>query len=293
MDRFKENIDNQIATNRGRNILLDRPALLQFASETVKAISEIDRLDVNAIQLLIDYAADKAIEEFYRVNQYYTFDQQAKDQLKNIYAALFRSFQTQQEPIEAIAKKHYEKLKAWLQETNPFAESIYQNEGETVEPVACSEYSADLQLSVLRIVPEQLMQPVLDVGCGRHAQLVHYLRNLGIEVHGFDRYEFTSPNLHTADWLTYDYGSEKWGTIVSNLGFSNHFNHHHLREDGNYIQYGKTYMQLLASLKPGGSFHYAPDLPFIEKYLDGKLFELVKHDVEASDFQMSIIKKRR
>lgn len=61
---------------------------------------------------------------------------------------------------------------------------------------------------------------------------------------------------------------KKWGTIVSNLGFSNHFNHHNLREDGNFIKYAKTYMNILYSLKPGECFHYAPDLPFIEKYLD-------------------------
>ena len=81
---------------------------------------------------------------------------------------------------------------------------------------------------------------------------------------------------YATDWLEYDYGEEKWGTIISNLSFSNHFNHHNLRENGNYIEYGKTYMNILYSLKIDGSFHYAPDLPFIEKYLDGNQFELKK-----------------
>jgi len=91
--------------------------------------------------------------------------------------------------------------------------------------------------------------------------------------------------------LKYDYGNEKWGTIVSNLGFSNHFLHHNSREDGNHIGYGKTYMNILKSLKAGGCFHYAPDLSFIEKYLDNKQFDLRKYDINEYHFRTSIIKR--
>lgn len=137
------------------------------------------------------------------------------------------------------------------------------------------------------------MQPVLDIGCGINGLLVDYLKNQGIDVLGIDRFKFTISNLITADWLEYDYGKEKWGTIVSNLGFSNHFNHHNLREDGNYVGYGKTYMNILNALKFGGCFHYAPDLPFIEKYLDSKRFELKKYEINECDFKTTIIKKVR
>jgi len=95
----------------------------------------------------------------------------------------------------------------------------------------------------------------------------------------------------TADWLDYDYGKNKWGTIVSNLGFSNHFNHHHLRENGNYIAYGKTYMNILYSLKTGGHFHYAPDLPFIERYLNNNQFQINKFEINKYNFKSVKIKK--
>ena len=120
---------------------------------------------------------------------------------------------------------------------------------------------------------------------------VNYLKNQGIEALGIDRFKFTASNLITVDWLEFDYGKEKWGTIISNLGFSNHFNHHNLREDGNYIEYGKTYMNILNSLKVGGRFHYAPDLPFIEKYLDNKQFDLRKYEINEYDFKTTKIKK--
>jgi hypothetical protein len=69
------------------------------------------------------------------------------------------------------------------------------------------------------------------------------------------------------------------GTITSNLGFSNHFNHHHLRKDGHFIEYAKTFMDILNSLKIGGSFYYAPDLPFIEKYLDRVKYRIKTHNI--------------
>ena len=203
-----------------------------------------------------------------------------------------KTYRLRQDSIEDISKKHYEKLKSWLKENNPFAEKIYKNGDEKVSPVTCSEYTPKLQIDILQIDIKHLIQPVLDIGCGINGHLVNYLKNQGIEVYGIDRFKFSTSNLITADWLEYDYGKEKWGTIISNLGFSNHFNHHNLREDGNYIEYGKTYMNILNSLKVGGCFHYAPDLPFIEKYLDNKQFDLRKYEINEYDFKTTIINKK-
>lgn len=291
MDSFRENIDKQLAFNRDKNILLDHLEIFQFAQETVNAISKTDQLEANAIPFLFDYATDKAIEEFCRVNQYYSFNAKAKRDLRQIYADLFASFQAKTASVDNISENHYKKLKQWIQETNPFAERIYKNFDEKLTPVACSEYSPDLQIDVLQIDLAHLMQPVLDIGCGSQGKLVHYLKDQGIEVVGIDRFKFSTPDLITVDWLEYDYGKEKWGTIVSNLGFSNHFNHHHLREDGNYIAYGKTFMHILHGLKVGGCFHYAPDLPFIEKYVDLNQFAIKKYEMNEYDFNTTRIQK--
>jgi hypothetical protein len=293
MDKFLENIDNQIEFNQGKNIFLDNLDFFQFADETVKAVSNIDKLNLDSREYLIDYATDKAIEEFCRVNQYYSFGLNSKKNLRIIYSDLFENFQTRTNSIEDISKSHYEKLKSWLKENNPFAEKIYKKDNVIVSPVACSEYSPELQFDILQIDVNQLMQPILDIGCGSNGHLVNYLKHQGFEVFGIDRFKFTTPNLMTVDWLEYDYGKEKWGTIVSNLGFSNHFNHHNLREDGNYIGYGNTYMSILNSLKVGGCFHYAPDLLFIEKYLDNKQFDLKKYEISDYDFKTTIIKKMK
>ena len=165
------------------------------------------------------------------------------------------------------------------------------NAGNTIDPVACSEYSPELQIEILQLDLEHLIQPVLDIGCGSHGFLVKYLEKRHVDIFGIDRYKFTSANLITADWLKYDYGKEKWGTIISNLGFSNHFNHHNLRENGNYIAYARTYMNILHSLRVGGFFYYAPALPFIERYLENQQFEIKQHEIVGGDFMATTIKR--
>ncbi len=290
MDKYLTDIDRQIEFNQGKNLFLDdHDSRLQFVDETIKAIANISEFDDDAVSILINYTTDKAIEEFLRINQYYTFNSQAKNELKEIYRALFSSIKSGKDPIETISENHYLNLRQWLITTNPFAAKVYSNANAEISPVACSEYSPDLQMKILRIECKSLLQPVLDIGCGRLGNLVKYLSESGIETYGIDRFSFTENNLTNSDWLEYNYGIEKWGTIISNLGFSNHFKHHHLREDGNYIEYGKKYMDILKSLKIGGRFHYAPDLPFIEQYLDRSHYSIEKNTIGEYDFQTTII----
>lgn len=289
MERFKENIDKQIVFNQDKNILLNNLDLFQFSNQTIEFISDIDKLSHDSKLVLIDYATNKAIEEFCRVNQYYSFDSKAKSELKKIYSELFDSFSNPTTPVEVISNNHYNRLKEWLKNSNPFVERIYVNADKKITPVACSEYSQELQVDLLKIDIKNLMQPVLDIGCGRNGHMVKYMLNQGINVTGIDRFSFSTPNFETADWLEYEYKPNNWGTIISNLGFSNHFVHHNLREDGKYVEYAKTYMNILNSLKKGGRFHYAPDLPFIEQYLDSSQFLIEKQEIEGNEFEMTII----
>jgi len=288
---FLDNIDKQLEFNQDKNIFLENLEIFKFSEETVNAISKIDQLKSNTQISLIYYATDKAIEEFHKVNQYYSFDIKAKNNLKNIYSELIREIQSHELSIDEISKRHYERIRSWIKESNPFAEKIYKNSDQKVTSVACFEYTPELQISLLKIDTKFLMDPALDIGCGVNGHLVNYLNRHGVDAYGIDRNVIPNSNFETADWLEYNYGKERWGTIVSNLGFSNHFNHHNLREDGNYIEYGKTYMNILHSLKIGGCFHYSPDLPFIEKFLDSSQFHVTKYDVDKYDFKTTVVKR--
>lgn len=287
---YKQIIDKQIKANSGANLFLTgNDSYLKFTKKTLEAISRIDEMDVESENLLIKYTTDKAIEEFCKINQYYSFSSEAKNELEKIYADLLEKIQSKKHRVAFLEQNHYKNLRNWLKKTNPFAEKLYPEKFQYIEPVFCAEYSAEMQLHLLQIDAIAVMEPVLDIGCGKNGNLVTHLYKQGIDIKGIDRLTTKDHNLTEADWLEYDYGTETWGTIYSNLGFSNHFTHHNLREDGNYIEYAGKYMEILKSLKIGGKFHYAPDLPFIELYLESDKFHIEKHDIEGFEFKTTIV----
>jgi hypothetical protein len=292
MKKFQEKIDKQFELNQGKNLFY-REIIhsLRFSPELLAEIERIDLIDADAENVLIDYLTNRALEEFCKVNQYYTFDNQALQELRNLYADLFVHIKFHKSSMEAIAETHYAHLIKWLQESNTFAEKFYSAKGEIAESVACSEYSPDLQIKILQLDLKRIIGPVLDIGCGKLGNLVMYLRQNGIEAYGFDRFTNNNTFLGNADWLEYPFEKEKWGTITSNLGFSNHFRFHHFRNDGNFTDYAKKYMDILGALKIGSCFHYAPDLPFIEKYLDGNQYQLTSQTIENYEFKSIKIKR--
>ena len=292
MDILIKSIENQLKYNKGKNLFRESGETeFKFVAETIQAIAGIGALDTESESFLIEYTSDKVLNEFCRINQYYSFNTQAKEELKEIYRNLFEAFKTSDTDLENISAKHYQNLQLWLDKNNAFARKLYSGAGEIIDPVACSEYSPQLQIDVLGIETGNLMEPILDVGCGKKGLLVKYLSYQGFSIVGIDRFSFTESNLLTADWLEYEYGNNHLGTIISNLGFSNHFIHHNLRDDGNYLAYGKKYMEILKSLKVGGSFYYAPALPFIECYLDPKEFRVHTKKAAGLDYNSTIIKR--
>lgn len=289
---FQVNVDKQLEFNKGKNLfyngIIDS---LRFTPETINAIELIGTIDIISQNLLIDNLTNRVLKEFCEINQYYTFDERSKDALRGIYVELISNIINHKLSIDSISKKHYESLIYWLQRTNPFAEKIYNSKDEIIEAVLCSEYSPEIQMDILQINIKQINEPVLDIGCGEKASLVMHLRQNGIEAYGFDRFVIENAFLINSDWFEYEYNKKEWGTIISNLGFSNHFVHHHMRNDGNFIEYAKLYMKILNSLKIGGSFYYAPELPFVEQYLNKIKFKLTKHDVGNYAFKSVEIKR--
>jgi hypothetical protein len=94
------------------------------------------------------------------------------------------------------------------------------------------------------------------------------LRQQGVAAYGVDRFIASpEPYLKAGDWPDVALPAGQWGTIVSNLSFSNHFLHHHYRNSADCTRYAVKYMEILRALRPGGSYHYAPSLPMVEKYL--------------------------
>lgn len=63
-------------------------------------------------------------------------------------------------------------------------------------------------------------------------------------------------------------------TIISHLAFSLHFMHAHVHSAAQARRHAVAYTDILVRLRPGGSFVYAPGLPFIESWLDSQCFDV-------------------
>ena len=138
--------------------------------------------------------------------------------------------------------------------------------------VTASRYSPELVLRALgfgsvagaSVGSAELVGPLLDVGCG-DGSLLQHVRKRGIEARGIDR--DPAPPGERADWLSFDYGTASWATIMSHHGFSLFFRHADLVSEASAPDYARAYMRILAALRVGGRFAYYPTLPFIEKLL--------------------------
>ncbi len=142
------------------------------------------------------------------------------------------------------------------------------------------QYEGESQLRILGIDLENLKEPILDVGCGKDHKLVRLLKSRGYDAFGLDRYRTNKDYIIRASWLDFDYGLDRWGSIIAHMSFSNHFYRESLKANGLYREYGESYMKILNSLKKGGSFYYSPSIEIIEEHLDENLYEVAYRNLE-------------
>ncbi len=219
-------------------------------------------------------------------NQFLPLDRAHADELEALHAralsALAAALRRPGAPLElgpALARV----ATAYRVELGEFVARLAPPGDDPVLPalreVVSAEYGPELQLAVLGLDPAQLADPVLDLGCGPSASLVHLLRAQGRQVLGVDCGVAPGPGLLRADWLEVPLPPGRLGTVVSHLGFSLHFVHHHLRPGGDAPRYARRYMEILGSLRPGGLFAYAPGLPFVEEHLPSDRWALERTPV--------------
>lgn len=254
--------------------------LLKHRTQEISNFIHSAHLDATYNQLL-EEVSDKTIKLFMEVNQYLDFSREDHSKLQNIYRDLFKLIniiaikqEISEKAIDNLFTSHYKNLQTFLLESNGTEIFNKYKEKPDLYEIKCAEYTPEFQIKLLNINIETIKQPVLDLGCGSQANLVHFLRKNGIIAFGMDRNVDTSEYFFNMNWFEFQFNSNTWGTVISHMAFSNHFIHHHIKADGNFETYARKYMEILNSLKIGGSFIYAPHLSFIEELLisSNKLF---------------------
>jgi len=265
------------------------PGIVTFLTQERDSIREVLRDELNnrpppGQQSLVSLFVTTTKEYIYQQNQFVSLS--AKDQTELI--RLYRQFLADTVNIlskdrnsdeierlyQVVLEDHFHCLKTFI--TN-LGEA--QSTNLIYHQVICQEYPASLQLEILGIDPKTLQEPILDIGCGKHGTLATYLREFGLEAWGIDRLVMPLDYLIETDWLEFEFAPSTWGTIISHMAFSNHFTFHHLYRNGTPKTYVAKYMEILASLKPGGKTFYAPGLPFIEQLLPAKNFAVTLKNV--------------
>ncbi|WP_284638107.1 class I SAM-dependent methyltransferase [Paenibacillus silviterrae] len=284
-EALKDLIKNQLIHNRYKSIFyLDNEgnSPLTATNETLFFLKQY-RLDFiqwfkattsNELQRTITYISKACIASLLQANQYIHLSKSDQFQLERLYhnsiEAIYQCIKKLNLPNEHIMDcfhDHYHRLRLFLIQSN--GKDLFETYKSNPEIpfVINSEYTARFQLQILGLGLNDISTPILDIGCGREANLVRYLHRQHKEAYGLDRRERSYKYVITGDWLTMDYGLDCWGTITSHMAFTNHFHHHHLRNDGRYADYARMFMHILHSLKIDGCFAYSPSLPFVEKII--------------------------
>lgn len=137
-------------------------------------------------------------------------------------------------------------------------------------------------MSLVRLDSSTMREPILDLGCGRRATLVHHLRARNLRAYGIDRNATERSDFLTkSDWLDFNLRRTSWGTIVSNLGFTNHFVYCQKFDRTRVPGYARRYREILDSLIAGGSFVYAPGVEILEDELGKEEFTVDRWPISA------------
>lgn len=226
-------------------------------------------------------------------NQFLLFSDDHREELVEIYEAFVDDLREQldvlrgdDEALSALQEAVVDHHVALWQFGRAFVKSQFAVDESVPGPIPpCFEYDPEFQLKLWGIPPEKvrerLVEPVLDLGCGQQAALVRWLRERGVDAYGVDKLAEPGEFVQQGDWLDTPLEPGRWGTIISHMGFSNHFFHHHLRTDGHPERYARRFMDILRALKPGGRFLYAPGLPFFEPLLPEGWVEVVTRPIDV------------
>jgi len=175
---------------------------------------------------------------------------------------------------------HHQRLSAWTRSRLADVDALGWADTAD-EAVVCGTYDARLQLDLLGLDPADLGEPILDLGCGRAAALVVYLRQIGLDATGIDRLAEARPGVIQGSWFDAPLASSSWGTIIAHHSFSLHFLNAHLGRTERAVRYARHYMRILGALEVGGQFAYAPGLAFIEQHLDPDRFEVRRRQIDT------------
>lgn len=215
-----------------------------------------------------------------RKNQYLLLPQGWDGAAEQLYALFLEEFAADagdRPRATAALIAHQRRLRALL--------AVREADGGFDDEPVCATYSTELQLHLLRLDPHRLPGPILDIGCGESGALVRHLRSLGrADAWGLDALCETEGPLVRGSWLDVRMKPGSFGTIIAHQSFSLHLLRAHLLgSQSSAERHVRAFKTILDALSPGGAFHYAPSLPFLERLLPPERWSVRRWPIAGPD----------
>ena len=297
MQSIKVSIKQQLDVNKSRNLFFeDVSQIMNIDPSFLAALEELlnsnisDKSEEVYIEV-VSFTANELVKRLHSVNPYLQVGKAQVESLEQIYRETWQMMRKTGDVKTTLNVFHYSELSKWLTAVYPEEFQRSLKSSSTVGRLTYGEYSAELQVELFGIDLAQIKQPVIDIGCGSQATLVRYFRSVGIEAYGIDRHlQICEPYLNQVEWFDFHFEPGKWGTIISNMAFTNHLNYAYLHDISQLEGYLVKMKEIIESLSIGGCFHYAPSLPFIEDKLSTASYR-VEREQKISNIFVSVINR--
>ena len=284
-----DSIQRQLYANKDVNLLYPTASQSMVIDPHFRGVilqAKTIPISQQEIDSLVGMAVRGCVQSILRLNQYLNISDRHRKRLADLYHRTWYLLQSNDDVDSVLRAEHYPAIQAWVSELYPQDQLKALMHQQAIRAVTCSEYSAELQMDVLALDIEDIHGPVLDIGCGFSAPLVHYLLSRDVEVYGFDRIvEKETSFIKEADWFNYNYLQRSWGTIISHMAFSNHYrytlNHDHELKK----KMESVFSIILSSLSLGGCLVFAPGSKDLELATNDRSYRIeISHIV--NDFTL-------
>jgi len=232
----------------------------------IKKVKELKTADnqYSVSKHYINQCVNQVQERLYKKNQFFLLNNEEELAIKTVCKHLLCNQSLEKEMI----KKSFVLIRQLLDSKNKWDIKTTQ-----------SEYTPKLQLRMLGISIEKIIQPVLDIGCGKKRALLDFFIQKGIEAWGLDLF-VKGDNAASSNWLDFYYGVNKWGVIIAHQSFSNHYSFHYQQNSKDLPLYINCFQKILLSLKKGGIFLLVPGLNMLDKIIDNRSFEIIHTNIQ-------------
>lgn len=264
--------------------------IIKLINENILLYQGIDTEE--KIQQFSGLIYNQFVRECVQNNQYISLSNNTINTINDIYTKLVENLR-----LVSRNKLNNNNLQEIVDEhRNRLIKAIQNNEYDDQKHqlfIPCAEYTGVFQNEILRTDVNQLIEPIIDIGCGNDRELIKLLRRNGYsEVYGLDQYKSNDAKIVCSNWFDYKFQKDTWGTIIAHMSFSNHLRRSTINQDENYQNYKGKYQEIIQSLKQNGLFIYTPSVKEIEDEIDRNYYD-VKYYRNMTDRNLDTVYVKR